>query len=140
MKRLSLLVLMLLLSALSVRAADSEDAAILAAVDQAYVRGVHTEADPDKMRAGMHDTFIMFVPSAEKGVTHLTRDAWIGRLTADKGRPDTKADTRVLDRAGDAAVVKVDLFREGKHIFTDYISLYRVAGEWKLVGKIYHRH
>jgi hypothetical protein len=139
MRRLLLLLLVTLSAVPSAFAADADHAAIVAAVEQAYVRGIHIDADPDKVRAGMHETFIMFVPS-DKGITHLTRDAWIARMKPGQGRADTKADIQVLDRAGNAAVVKVDLFREGKQIFTDYISLYNTPEGWKLVGKIYHRH
>ena len=131
---------LLLAVAASAFAADPDDAAIVAAVDRAYVHGIHMEADAEKVRSGMHEAFIMFVPNAEKGVTQLTRDAWIERLKPANARPDTKADIQVLDRTGNAAVAKVDLFRDGKQIFTDYISLYKVNGEWKLVGKIFHRH
>ena len=126
-------------------AADPEDAAIIEVVDRAYVQGVHIAGDPDKIRSGMHDSFIMFVHS-EKGVTQLTRDAWVERMVssrtraANEPRPTIKANITVLDRAGSAAVVKVDLFRDGKQTFTDYISLYRMSEGWKLVGKVYHRH
>lgn len=138
MKRLLPLLVLLFVVPLA-QAADPEEAAILAAVDQAYVHGVHIDADPEKMRAGMHEMFIMFVPS-DKGITQLSRDAWIERMKGAKPQPATKATLTLLDRAGDAAVVKVEIFRDGKQIFTDYISLYRVSGEWKLIGKIYQRH
>jgi hypothetical protein len=97
------------------------------------------------MRSGMHDSFVMFVQS-DKGITQLTRDAWIERLAASKARetnaakPEFKADITVLDRSGKAAVAKVALFRDGKQIFTDYISLYRFDDGWKLVAKTFHRH
>ena len=135
MKRL----LLILAIALSVHAADSEDARIIAVVDHAYVHGVHIDADAAKMRDGMHDAFIMFV-LANDNVTQVTRDAWIERLKTSKPQPDTKADIKVLDRSDNAAVAKVDLFRGGKQIFTDYILLYRIKGEWKLVGKAFQRH
>ena len=141
----TILLLALLTLALSAFAQNADDAAIKDAVDRAYVRGVHIEGDPELMRGGMHDTFVMFVP-AEGGVTQLTRDAWIERLVAAKAkagdapRPKTTADISILDRTENAAVVKVKLFRDGKQIFTDYISLYRVGTEWKLVGTIYQRH
>ena len=143
-KTLLLALVACVVSAVAV-ADDSEHAAIVAAVDQAYVHGVHIDGDADKMRAGMHDSFVMFVHS-DKGVTQMTRDAWIERLTASKARaanaakPEIKANITVLDRAGNAAVVKVDLFRDGKQIFTDYISLYRFDDGWKLVAKTFHRH
>ena len=125
--------------------ADAEDAAIVAVVDRAYVHGVHIDNDPELMRAGMHDSFVMFAQS-DKGVTQLTRDAWIERLAAAKARaadaprPAIKADITVLDRSGKAAVARVALFRDGKQIFTDYISLYQFDDGWKLVAKTFHRH
>lgn len=145
MKKTLLLALVACVVSAVALADDSEHAAIVAAVDQAYVHGVHIDGDADKMRAGMHDSFVMFVHS-DKGVTQMTRDAWIERLTASKARaanapkPEIKANITVLDRAGNAAVVKVDLFRDGKQIFTDYISLYRFDDGWKLVAKTFHRH
>lgn len=142
----SVIVLALLVCAVSAVAADDpEHAAIVAVVDQAYVHGVHIDGDADRMRAGMHDSFVMFVQS-DKGISQLTRDAWIERLAASKARaanapkPEIKGDITVLDRSGNAAVAKVALFRDGKQIFTDYISLYRFDDGWKLVAKTFHRH
>ena len=147
MKRsIPVLLPLLLLTVMAVPAmgADAEDAAIIAVVDKAYVHGVHIDNDPELMRAGMHDSFVMFVLS-DKGVNQLTRDAWIERLTAAKAKdangpkPEIKADITVLDRSGKAAVAKVALFRNGKQIFTDYISLYRFEDGWKLVAKTFNR-
>lgn len=145
MKRTLWVVALLVCAVSAVAADDSEHAAIVAVVDQAYVHGVHIDGDADKMRAGMHDSFVMFVQS-DKGITQTTRDAWIERLAASKARavngpkPEIKANITVLDRSGNAAVAKVDLFRDGKQIFTDYISLYRFDDGWKLVAKTFHRH
>jgi hypothetical protein len=139
MKRI-ILTLVCLLATGAVFADDNAD--IIAVVDRAYVQGIHLDADAEKVRSGMHESFVMFVRTAD-GVNAVTREAWIARLKprpASEPRPDTKADIVVLDRSGDAAVVRVNLFRGGKHIFTDYISLYRFADGWKLVGKTFQRH
>lgn len=130
------------LSAAALSAESADTAAIVEVVDRAYVQGIHLDADADKVRSGMHESFVMFVKSGD-GLNQLTRDAWIARLkprAASDPRPDVTAKIAVLDQAGDAAVVKVDLFRGGKQIFTDYISLYRFKDGWKLVGKIFQRH
>jgi Putative lumazine-binding len=145
MRRFLALALTIVFCVAALAADDPETAAIVAVVDSAYVHGVHADGDPELMRAGMHDSFVMFVQS-DKGVTQLTRDAWIERITASKAKaadakkPEIKANITVLDRAGNAAVAKVELFRDGKQVFTDYISLYRFEGGWKLVGKIFARH
>lgn len=134
------------LIALSAHAANDDNAAIVEVVDRAYVHGVHIDRDPEKMRSGMHESFIMFVKT-DQGLSQVTRDGWIARLTAAgatttaaAARPEIKANIAVLDRTADAAVVKVNLFRDGKQIFTDYISLYRFSDGWKLVGKIFQRY
>lgn len=130
------------LSAAALSAESADTAAIVEVVDRAYVQGIHLDADAGKVRSGMHESFVMFVKS-DDGLNQLTRDAWIARLkprAASDPRPDVTAKIAVLDQAGDAAVVKVDLFRGGKQIFTDYISLYRFKDGWKLVGKIFQRH
>jgi len=124
-----------------VAADDAVNAAIVQVVDEAYVQGIHLDADAEKVRKGMHESFVMFVRT-DAGVNQVTRDAWVARLKpreASAPRPDIKADITVLDQTGDAAVVRVHLFRDGKQIFTDYISLYRFADGWKLVGKTFQR-
>lgn len=128
------------------RAAENaaEEAAIIAAVDRAYVQGVHAAFDPAAMRAGMHESFVMFVQS-DSGITHTTRDAWIERMANARPRPEgqpapaVRGDVKVLDRDGNAAVARVHLFRDGRQVFTDYVSLYKLADGWKLVGKTFVR-
>lgn len=141
MKTRLALVLFAACLALGVAADEATDAAIIQVVDEAYVQGIHLDADAEKVRKGMHESFVMFVRT-DSGVNQVTRDAWIARLKprdASTPRPDVKADIKVLDQTGDAAVVRVNLFRGGKQIFTDYISLYRFEDGWKLVGKTFQR-
>jgi hypothetical protein len=141
-KRLLLLLLAFcLVGTVTVAGDETVNAAIVAVVDEGYVQGIHLDGDVDKVRKGMHESFVMTVRT-DTGVNKVTRDEWIARLKprdASAPRPDVKADIVVLDQTGDAAVVKVRLFRDGKQIFTDYVSLYRIAGEWKMVGKTFQR-
>ncbi|HET8648387.1 MAG TPA: nuclear transport factor 2 family protein [Vicinamibacteria bacterium] len=51
-----------------------------------------------------------------------------------------KADFTRIDVTGNAAVAQVQLHRNGKHTFTDFLSLYRFPDGWKIVGKIFHSH
>jgi ketosteroid isomerase-like protein len=116
----------------------------LAVVQAAYVDGVHRNADADAMRAGFHDSFRMYV-NGDEGVTVVTLDEWAERVAkagADPQRvtPDIAAELEIVAQSGDAAVVRVELRRDGKHVFTDFLSLYRSADGWKIVAKIYQRH
>jgi len=145
-KRIGAVLVLGLVASAAFGQAKDDDAAIKEVVDRAYVHGVHIDADPEKMRSGMHDSFVMFVRNGD-AVNALTREAWIARIEASKAqakpdapKPETKAEIDVLDRSGDTAVARVKLFRDGKQVFTDYISLYRFDSGWKLVGKVFHRH
>jgi Putative lumazine-binding len=144
--RIAVLLTLVFIAVLAFAQAPDDNAAIKDVVDRAYVQGVHVDADPEKMRGGMHDSFVMLVRNGD-AVTSLTRDAWIARLEASKAqakpdakKPEIKAEIDVLDSSGDSAVARVKLFRDGKQVFTDYISLYRFESGWKLVGKVFHRH
>ncbi len=127
--------------ALDEGAAD-DDAAIREVIEKAYVQGIHRDQDAAAVRAGFHPEFMMFV-QADGGVRQVKLEDWIARFqppAADAPKPDVRAEISVLDRAGSAAVAKVVLYRDGKHIFTDYMSLYRFEGGWKIVAKTFFRH
>ncbi len=46
----------------------------------------------------------------------------------------------MIDITGTAAVVRLELFRDGVHVFTDYLSLYKFSEGWKIVSKIFYRY
>lgn len=126
-------------------AADSPDQeAVKAVVRSAYVEGVHVKGDPALMRAGFHPDFRMFVLK-DGALSTVTLEEWAGRI--EKGTrertgppPQVKHEFTMVDVTGDAAVAQVQLYRDGKHVFTDYLSLYRFPTGWKIVGKIFHLH
>jgi ketosteroid isomerase-like protein len=113
-------------------------------VQAAYVDGIHRNSDADAMRAGFHPEFIMFMQTDE-GMKILTRDAWAARIEKAGADPDRKtyeisAEVEIVGHSGNAAVVKVELGRDGKHVFTDFLSLYKTPDGWKIIAKIYQRH
>jgi ketosteroid isomerase-like protein len=114
-------------------------------IENAYVKGIHIDRDVEAVRGGFNPAFVMF--RLEKGiVTQMTIDEWIAGIEkSKKERPGplpqkTTHEFSMVDVSGDAAVARVELYKDGKHVFTDYISLYRLADGWKIVGKIYYRH
>jgi ketosteroid isomerase-like protein len=124
---------------------DADAEAVKKVVENAYVRGIHIDRDLEAVRGGFDPAFVMF--RLEKGaVTHMTIDEWVAGIEkSKKERPGplpqkTTHEFSMVDVMGDAAVARVELYKDGKHVFTDYISLYRLADGWKIVGKIYYRH
>jgi hypothetical protein len=140
--RFAVTVLFVALVSPALLAEDAEEAAIIDAINRSYVQGVHVQNSPKLMRSGMHESFVMF-SLTDEGVKQTTRAEWIARIKPrpeGAPEPNIKADIKVLDRSGNAAIARVELHRDGKHIFTDYISLYRFDDGWKLVAKTFMRH
>lgn len=119
--------------------------AIKDVVTRGYVEGIHKDRDPEKIRSGFHREFVMFI-NTDEGILKLTRDQWIARIedgnrkNPDQKRPKVDHEFSLVDVAGDAAVARVELHRDGKHTFTDYLSLYRFDDGWRIIGKIFQRH
>ncbi len=134
-----------LAAAASATAQTDEKAAVKAVVQSAYVEGVHVKGDASLMRAGFHPDFRMLVLRDGK-MTVVTLDEWAGRIEAKaKENPNAPpapvtAEFTQIDVTGNAAVAKVDIYRSGKHTFTDYLSLYKFPDGWKIVGKIFQAH
>jgi ketosteroid isomerase-like protein len=132
---------LVVLTALPVAAGDITPIEV---VQSAYVDGIHRNSDADAMRAGFHPEFIMFMQTNE-GMKTLTRDDWAARIEKAGADPDRKtyeisAKLEMVGHSGNAAVVKVELGRDGKHVFTDFLSLYKTPEGWKIIAKIYQSH
>lgn len=139
------IILALFVFAGALAANDEEKKAVTSVVEEAYVKGVHAEPSGEAMRQGFHPDFIMFVQDGEK-ITKVTRDEWITRIEAGLAKsssapkPVVKHEFPLVEVTGSAAFVQVELYRDGKHVFTDFISLYKFADGWKIIGKTFYRH
>ena len=71
--------------------------------------------------------------------------SWIARLENGNRertgpRPAIRHEFTTVDVTGNAATVRLELYRDGKHTFTDYLSLYRFQDGWRIVSKIFQSH
>ena len=146
---LTALVLALSLSSPSTLPADdAERAAVQRVVSDAYVDGIHNFRDPAAIRKGFHPGFEML--SLKDGqLEKLPIEQWIARIEernakepppVDRSVRTTTAAFPLVEVTGTAAICKVELTRDGKLAFTDYLQLYRFADGWKIVGKSFYRH
>jgi hypothetical protein len=125
-------------------AEPAEVEAVKAVVTSAYVEGVHRKGDPALMRTGFHPDFRMYTLREGKlGV--VTLDEWAERIARGASErkgpaPKVEADFTSVDVTGSAAIARVELRRDGKHVFTDYLSLYKLPEGWRIVAKIFQAH
>jgi hypothetical protein len=128
----------------AVPAAERAEDAVKAVVQSAYVEGVHAKGDAALMRAGFHPDFRMLVLK-DGAMSAVTLDEWASRIAGGSrdrltARPEIRAEYPRVHVTGNAAQVQVELYRAGKHAFTDYLTLYRFADGWKIVSKIFQAH
>jgi hypothetical protein len=137
--------LILLLFALPLAtSAQTDEANIKAVITSAYVEGIHNRGNVDDIRKGFHPSFNM-LRLINNEVKPLPIEEWISNLEkAKKENPATPPRTEGkfinVDVTGNNAVVKLELFREAKKIFTDYLVLYKFTEGWRIVSKTYFRH
>jgi hypothetical protein len=102
-----------------------------------YFRAGDTNSSSE-LRQAFHPAAMMFFVR-DGALTGVSQPEWWARI--DAAKEPVKALSRripVIDVAGDAAVAKV-LSEYPTHRFEDYMSLVRVGGRWRIVGKIFHR-
>lgn len=134
------------LMALSFQNAIGQDSeSIKDVINKAYVEGIHNKGDLNNTRNGFHPEFRMFA-LRNGAVSKVSINDWIQRIENSRKRnpnpPSQKAKAKFLsvDVTGNVASVKLELHRGGKLLFTDYLFLYKVGNEWKIVSKVYQAY
>ena len=154
MKRISLLsffalalfVVALASNAMLYSEADVDKAAIETLIEGAYINGAFNDLDTATMRAGFHPVFKIY-EVRDDALGEYPIDDWIASIekrkaASDFDPADEKYDHKFVfvDVTGNAAVAKIELFKDSKHIYTDYLSLLKFSDGWKITDKVYFRH
>lgn len=124
--------------------AQSDVEAIKKVVTVAYIEGTQNLGSMDDIRKGFHPSFTM-LRLLENNVSPLPLEDWIKAIEARRkenaGNPvRTEGKILSVDVMGSAATVKLELHKEGKLIFTDYLALYKFSEGWRIVSKTFYRH
>lgn len=140
--RLGLLVLALVLVATPAGAQTPADSqAVRELIQNAYVTGVFVSRDETAVRRGFHPDFVLSALDDGELIV-VTLDQWLERLQLD-GRPSTDAVRHVfdvVDITGDVAAVKLRLYVNDQHVYTDHLSLYKFPQGWRIVNKVFQDH
>jgi hypothetical protein len=112
-----------------------------------YVHGAFNELNADAMRKGFHEDFAIYSARGEK-ISKYPITAWADGVAKRKGDdydakdPKNKWEHKFtsVDVTGGAAQVKIELFNQGKQVYTDYLSLLKFESGWRIVAKVYNEH
>jgi len=114
---------------------QSEDALVRQAVE-AYLHGLKFN-DVTSLKKAFYPEAKLFFVKRDGTLGQLTQEQWYKGFEASAGKEE-KGDLKIVsvDITGNAASVKV---REEypNSIYTDYVSLLKLGGEWKIVNKVY---
>ncbi|MEO9482085.1 MAG: nuclear transport factor 2 family protein [Ekhidna sp.] len=125
----------------------AEEEAVKKVVFESYVNGAFNELDAEAMENGFHKDFAIYSVKGTEIGKYAIAD-WVAstrkRKTDDYDPKNVKNvwdhNFANVDVTGGAAQVKVELKNQGKHVYTDYLSLMKFESGWKIVAKVYHRH
>ena len=120
---------------------------IQALIEASYINGAFNDLDTASMREGFHPVFKIYGAQKDGGLQQLPIEEWIAGIEKRKASPDFDPKDQkwahrfaLVDVTGSAAVAKIELFNDGKHVFTDYLSLLKLGNGWKITDKVYYRH
>jgi hypothetical protein len=122
-----------------------EKEAIKKVIEEAYINGIHVAQDEQAVKSGFHQDFNMLVLK-DNAIHKVTVDAFLDLVkkrvaeNPDLKNVKTTYDLALIDVTGNAAVAKIEVYKDGKHVFTDYMSLYKFEEGWKIVNKIFTTH
>lgn len=106
-------------------------------VVQLYIGRSGHDRVADLEQAFHPDAKLLF--TNDNGYNQLPFADWIARIAQSNRAPVERTEAITsIDVAGNAAVARVDLGYAEMHI-TDYLSLLKIDGEWKIVNKIFTR-
>jgi hypothetical protein len=108
--------------------------------------GAYNDLDTESMRKGFHPDFAIFSASGNT-ISRYPIDTWIKSIEEQKRSANfdpesSRMDCRItsLDIAGGSAAARIEISKDGKMVYTDYLSLLRFDEGWKIVAKVYHAH
>jgi len=127
-------------------AQTTENDAVKKVILDGYINGAFNALDAEAMRSSFHEDFAIYSPKGEE-ISKYPIGTWVEGVEKRKAKDDfdpakNKWEHKFasVDVTGNAAAVKVELSRNGKHVYTDYLSLLKFESGWRIVAKVYHQH
>ena len=116
-------------------------------IQSAYVDGLQNKGPVAVVERGFHPGFNL-LGLRNDDLTKYPIYSWIKHHEMKlKKDPEPPQENEIvtckfpfIDITGTAAIAKVDLYKGGQHIYTDYLSLYKFEAGWKIVSKIYFKY
>ncbi|MGV8133976.1 MAG: nuclear transport factor 2 family protein [Mangrovibacterium sp.] len=140
MKTLIILIGMIL-NSLFVYAMHDEIQEIKNVIVQSYIEGIFLKGDAALVSAGWHPECDIVI--LKDGVlTKLPARYWVERFDKNPGPLDPTVTFKFTDVKVTryAAVAIVEIYTSERHLYTDYMCLYKFGEGWRIVTKIFCKY
>lgn len=134
------------LAVCTLASAQDDQSAIKKVIEEGYVNGAFNDLDSEAMRKTFHEDFAIFSPKGND-IGKYPIDTWAKGVEKRKSSDEFDSSKNQwehkfvsVDVTGNAAAVKIELSKDGKHVYTDYLSLLKFDDGWRIVAKVYHQH
>lgn len=120
---------------------SSEKKKIENIIVESYIEGIFLKGNADLVKKGWHPECDIVI--LEKGMLKkLPVTYWVKRFENNPKPLDTNVTFKIKDiKVTDyAAIAIVDIYTKGKHLYTDYMCLYKFNEGWKIVTKIFNQY
>ena len=122
----------------SVRALDQpSDESLVRETIQHYLHGLKFN-DVESLKKAFYPDAKLFFVKKNGSLGQLTQTDWYEGFKANAGKEE-EGDLQIasVDVTGTVASVKVEEDYPGSH-YTDYVSLLKLDGEWRIVNKVFY--
>ncbi|MEP5611029.1 MAG: nuclear transport factor 2 family protein [Cyclobacteriaceae bacterium] len=132
MKKLSLLLILILASAISFAQTEKE---LITATLMDYIEGT-ANGQPERLKKAFHPDFNLYTVSEDDKLWIRSGKKYIDGIT--EGKKSNRIGKIIsIDYENNAATAKVEITVPGWRVFTDYFLLLKYQGQWKIVQKSY---
>jgi len=124
---------------------DIEKQAIIRVIEDSYMNGIGNVGDVAAIKKGFHPEFNL-LGNRDGELWKRPIAEWIAAVEKQKAEGQYPPKERVsfkyplVDIVGTAAVVKIEYYRGSRHVYTDFLSMYKLTDGWKIVGKVFWQH
>ncbi len=119
---------------------DSDRQRIINLFEGTYLEVMCRNGDPQLINKSFHPAFRMYVYYNNE-VSFRSRDEWISRLEANRGKGALDSWKFVdIDISDTTAMVKLNVYANGELKFVDYFMLYKLEEGWRVFAKCFSMH
>ncbi len=123
---------------------ETEKAEIKKVIVNSYVDGVFNKGDAAAIKKSWYYDcdIVVFQKGVWGSIFKLPAYFFVERFENKPGplRAGTTYEFTYVHVAGYAGIAVIEIFQEGKHIYTDFLNLYKFDEGWKIVTKTYYTY